>query len=112
MKNAVRANDPDLNIDFINLQNVYAHSTADRLAEMMKSGLKGETATTTKYSGAHKLANLISRYTSDLPIRNVKLFQSAEASTVILTGSTGSLGTYCIYLIVSSTKETSTRFFS
>lgn len=101
LKNAVRANSPDSNIDFITLQSVYAHSTVDRLAEMMMSGLKGETATTTRISRADKLANLISKYTSDLPTRSVKPFQSVAASTVILTGSTGSLGTYLLHSLIN-----------
>ncbi|KAJ5897984.1 hypothetical protein N7504_008272 [Penicillium tannophilum] len=101
LKNAILANSPDLNIEFISLQNIYAHSTVDRLAEMMMSGLKGEQAATTKVSRADKLANLISKYTSDLPTRSVKSSQSAGPSTVILTGSTGSLGTYLLQSLIN-----------
>jgi nucleoside-diphosphate-sugar epimerase len=112
LKTAVRADNPDLNIDFINLQNVYAHSTVDRLAEMMMRGLAGETATTIKFSRAEKIANLISKYTSDLPIRSVKPSQGAEASTVILTGSTGSLGTYLLHSLLNQRNVTKVYCFN
>ncbi|KAJ5636075.1 NRPS-like enzyme [Penicillium longicatenatum] len=81
--------------------NIYAHSTVDRLAGMMMRGLAGEAATTTRISRTEKIANLISKYTSDLPIRSVKPSQPAEASTMILTGSTGSLGTYLLHSLLN-----------
>jgi nucleoside-diphosphate-sugar epimerase/aryl carrier-like protein len=112
LKNALRANNTDLNLDFINLQNVYSHSTVDRLAEMMMSGLTGQAATTTNISRADKIANLISKYTSDLPTRSVKPSKSAEASTVILTGSTGSLGTYLLHSLLNQGNVTKVYCFN
>ncbi|KAJ5945718.1 NRPS-like enzyme [Penicillium verhagenii] len=113
LKNAVRVNNPGLNIDSINLQNIYAHSTVDRLAQMMMIVIKGDASIVTKVSRSDKIANLISKYTSDLPVRSAKQSpQPPKESRVILTGSTGSLGTYLLHSLLNNKNVTKIYCFN
>ncbi|GAQ47677.1 acetyl-CoA synthetase-like protein [Aspergillus tubingensis] len=78
-------------------QMVYANPTVEKLAQLLLRVLNCDNAT--HVSRPEKLNSLIEKYTNNLPIQDFTLEQTANtqtAHTVILTGSTGSLGTYLL----------------
>jgi len=113
LKNAVLVYSPEANVESINMQTIYANTTLKRLTEMLMGILKGEITLAAKVPRSEKIANLISKYTSDLPIRSTNPSpQSPKASTVILTGSTGSLGTYLLQSLFNHDNVTKVYCFN
>ncbi|KAJ5774573.1 hypothetical protein N7457_009469, partial [Penicillium paradoxum] len=89
----------------INPQTIYGNPTIDRLSQVVMNTLDG-----TAQAGiprAEKIQNLVEKYTSDLPTRAICPQTGSESpSTVILTGSTGSLGTYLLHSLLTSESVT------
>ncbi|KAI9368851.1 hypothetical protein BJX61DRAFT_550058 [Aspergillus egyptiacus] len=75
-------------------QQIYANPTVDKLASFLRTLLTGGEVSST--SRTETLSNLIAKYTRDLPPRTSSPPPLPATSTVILTGSTGSLGTYLL----------------
>ncbi|GLA50743.1 putative NRPS-like protein biosynthetic cluster [Aspergillus niger] len=87
--------------DVLTTQMVYANPTVEKLAQLVLRLLNGDNAT--EISHPEKLNTLIEKYTSDLPIQDFISRQTSSPptkSTVILTGSTGSLGTYLLHTLL------------
>ncbi|KAF7131232.1 hypothetical protein CNMCM5793_004282 [Aspergillus hiratsukae] len=104
LRSAVSSYNPDLNTKSITVQNVYARPTTDKLAGLLLDVLQ-EQATTPMESRSEKIAGLVSKYTGDLPIRSFNSSaQLPPLSTVILTGSTGSLGSYILSGLLNDPK--------
>lgn len=102
LKKAVTDHNPGLDVQSINPQALYAHPTVERLAELLRGTLTGESAVA-QASRSDKIAGLVSKYTENLPKRPQSLSpQIPGTSTVILTGSTGSLGTYILHSLLNS----------
>ncbi|PWY92969.1 acetyl-CoA synthetase-like protein [Aspergillus sclerotioniger CBS 115572] len=83
-------------------QMVYANPTVERLAQLVLQILDG--GNTQEISRPEKLNDLVQKYTADLPFQDLAPVQNGltpkQKSTVILTGSTGSLGTYLLDVLL------------
>ncbi|KAJ5053497.1 putative secondary metabolism biosynthetic enzyme [Penicillium rubens] len=92
----IRAHRPDLPSTILGPQMIYANNTVSRLAVYILNLIKGIQPADTDRST--KLAKLVTQYTSGLDCSRTPrlLSQGQPLRTVILTGSTGSLGTYLL----------------
>ncbi|KUM60291.1 hypothetical protein ACN42_g6826 [Penicillium freii] len=92
---------PDVKAGAINTQTIYRNPTIDRLSRVVMAILEGKTQGS--IPRAEKIQSLVDKYTSDLPAREGYPQNGLSSpSTVILTGSTGSLGTYLLHSLLSS----------
>ncbi|KAJ6011704.1 hypothetical protein N7499_013320 [Penicillium canescens] len=93
LQGALRSARPDIGAAAFNSQQLYSHSTISHLSGYVLNLLKGRDsppATSMSESDSDRearLAELVSKYSDDL----------GKSHTVILTGSTGSLGSYLLY---------------
>ncbi|PWY65421.1 NRPS-like enzyme [Aspergillus eucalypticola CBS 122712] len=94
---SVKARNGELDIKRLNVQELYAHPTLGKLTYLLQEVLQEKTASIPVMSRAEKIAELVHKYTDDLPVRILGARDLPERSTVIVTGSTGSLGTYLLY---------------
>lgn len=102
LRKAVTDHNPDLDAQSISAQALYTHPTVERLTELLWGTLTGESAVV-RASRSDKISGLVSKYTQNLPRRSPSLStQLPDTSTVILTGSTGSLGTYILHSLLNS----------
>ncbi|KAF9895335.1 hypothetical protein FE257_000239 [Aspergillus nanangensis] len=108
LKNAVSFQQPKCQP--INAQDIYAHPTIRQLSEFLRDFLTGHTATAV--SREERINNMVSKYTSNLPQRTQPQVDLPETSTIILTGSTGSLGTYLLSTLLNSPKVTKVYCFN
>jgi thioester reductase-like protein len=104
LRSAVSSYSRDLNTESITVQNVYARPTTEKLAGLLLDVLQEQAATAPTESRSERIAGLVSKYTADLPIRSFDSAQLPALSTVILTGSTGSLGTYILSGLLNDPK--------
>ncbi|KAJ6092951.1 hypothetical protein N7486_008240 [Penicillium sp. IBT 16267x] len=80
----------------INPQTIYSNPTVELLAGRISNFVEGKSQEAIPRD--EKIQNMIEKYTSDLPEASHKTpKKSASPSTVILTGSTGSLGNYLLH---------------
>ncbi|KAK4863281.1 hypothetical protein LT330_002059 [Penicillium expansum] len=92
---------PDGKAGAIDVQMIYRNPTIDRLSQAIMAILDGKPQA--GIPRAEKIQGLVEKYTSDLPAREVYPQSGLHSpSTVILTGSTGSLGTYLLHSLLSS----------
>ncbi|KAJ5736726.1 acetyl-CoA synthetase-like protein [Penicillium malachiteum] len=95
LQRGIQARQPKLMPGTISAQVIYANPTVKLLAGVVSDVIEGKIKESIPREG--RIQNLVNKYTSDLPKnRPTKWEQSASPSTVILTGSTGSLGTYLL----------------
>ncbi|KAL4860612.1 hypothetical protein BDV12DRAFT_209040 [Aspergillus spectabilis] len=78
----------------ITQQQIYANPTIIQLAEFLITILNG--GELSSISRSENIASLVSQYTDNLPAQTQPLPHPPQHSTVILTGSTGSLGSYLL----------------
>lgn len=88
---------PDVKHDAITPQTIYANPTVEQLARVLYGILKGETEASVPR--AEKIQDFVAKYIADLPAyQNGHPRSRPELpSTIMLTGSTGSLGSYLLY---------------
>ncbi|KAJ5084373.1 hypothetical protein NUU61_008952 [Penicillium alfredii] len=95
---------PDLKAGLITPQTVYANPTTEQLAQVIDGILQGKTQA--GLPRAEKIQRLVERYTEDLPVNhegeNSHQIRPVSPTTIILTGSTGSLGTYLLHALLSN----------
>ncbi|GIK05627.1 putative NRPS-like protein biosynthetic cluster [Aspergillus viridinutans] len=104
-RSAVSSYNSGLSTESITVQNVYARPTTDKLAGLLLDVLQEQAATVLMESRSERIAGLVSKYTGDLPIRSVNSSAPLpQLSTVILTGSTGSLGSYILSSLLNDPK--------
>lgn len=84
----------------ISQQQIYANPSVSQLAGYLHDLVTGNLRTTT-ISRADRIAATLEKYTSQLPRRTTPAVPIPAKSTVILTGSTGSLGTYLLHRLLS-----------
>lgn len=91
---------PDVKADAISPQTIYRNPTVDQLSQFVLAILDGETLV--EIPRAEKIQRLVDKYTSDLPVREAQIQDELPSpTTVILTGSTGSLGNYLLHSLLS-----------
>ncbi|KAJ5550638.1 hypothetical protein N7535_001416 [Penicillium sp. DV-2018c] len=101
LQKSIQLRRPDVKPIAIDAQTVYVNPTVHRLSRVVMSILNGEVQA--DIPRAEKIQTLVEKYTSDLPAREDKPQSGLRSSsTVILTGSTGSLGIYLLHNLLSS----------
>ncbi|KAI9925939.1 hypothetical protein MW887_005745 [Aspergillus wentii] len=100
LQGAVRFSKPESSYQSITIQKLYSLSTIDELSGYVYQVIYGGPSFVhEKHADAlrtERVAAMVSKYTIDLPKRKAQHFKRARTSTVILTGSTGSLGNYIL----------------
>lgn len=92
---------PKINPAVITPQTLYANPTVEQLAQVIVNILEGKSQDVVPRD--EKIQNLVEKYTNDLPSdRAAPSDRPALPSNVILTGSTGSLGTYLLHNLLSN----------
>lgn len=99
LQSAVRFSYPSKDYGAITSQKVYANPTVEQLSRVVYGIVHGEQENAV--SRRDKIDGLVQKYTIDLPERKVILPNSPQKHTVILTGSTGSLGSYLLSDLLS-----------
>ncbi|KAJ5385268.1 hypothetical protein N7517_003179 [Penicillium concentricum] len=101
LQKGIQLRRPKVKAGAINAQTIYGNPTIDRLSRVVMAILGGKPHAS--IPRAEKIQSLVEKYTSDLPAREVYPQNVLHSpSTVILTGSTGSLGTYLLYSLLKS----------
>ncbi|KAL1885457.1 putative NRPS-like protein biosynthetic cluster [Paecilomyces lecythidis] len=100
LQSAVRSRFPDKNFREITAQQVYGHPTIEQLAKYVTSVISGDVEEEQE-SRAEKLGALVKKYTEDLPEQDLDVKNVGTTHTVILTGSTGSLGNYFLNALLN-----------
>ncbi|KAI2717518.1 hypothetical protein CBS147332_4398 [Penicillium roqueforti] len=101
LQKGIQLRRPDVEAGAINAQTIYGNPTVDRLSQSVMDILDGRAQA--DIPRAEKIKSLLEKYTSDLPVREVYRENGLPSpSTVILTGSTGSLGTYLLHDLLNS----------
>ncbi|KAF9894311.1 hypothetical protein FE257_007814 [Aspergillus nanangensis] len=103
LQKSIQLRRPDIKPGAINPQTIYGHPTIARLSLVVTAILAGNASA--EIPRAQKLQDLVDKYTSDLPARSPQPLPTGShtpPSTVILTGSTGSLGTYLLHSLLST----------
>ncbi|KAJ9194745.1 hypothetical protein DTO164E3_7166 [Paecilomyces variotii] len=100
LQSAVRSRFPEKNFRAITAQQVYGHPTVEQLAQYLNRIISGETEEE-QGSRAEKISALLKKYTADLPEQKLDVSNVGTTHTVILTGSTGSLGNYLLNALLN-----------
>jgi thioester reductase-like protein len=96
---AIAARLPD-STTTINQQQIYANPTLSRLAQYVTDVVQGRRQASI-LPRSERIAKMVKKYTSQLPRRCSLPIHFPDKSTVILTGSTGSLGTYLLHQLLT-----------
>lgn len=99
LQGAIRARYPDKNSEAITTQRIYSNPTVDQLSRFVNKVINGGEANgfVDEESRAEKIESLVKKYTADIPVQQLDVLNPPpDAHTVILTGSTGSLGSYLL----------------
>ncbi|PWY76131.1 NRPS-like enzyme [Aspergillus sclerotioniger CBS 115572] len=83
----------------ISQQQIYSHPSVAQLAQYLLDLVTGTVGAT--ISRAERITTMLEKYTNQLPQRTTSAAPLSDKSTVILTGSTGSLGTYLLHRLLS-----------
>ena len=103
LKKAFQARGAPLKPGLIAPSIIYANPTVEKLAQFIHRALQGEVQMDVPRE--EKIQRLVEKYTSDLPTnRDLALLHQRpkSPSVVILTGSTGSLGTYLLHSLLAT----------
>ncbi|KAJ5435765.1 Male sterility NAD-binding [Penicillium cf. griseofulvum] len=101
LQKGIQLRRPDVKAGPINAQTIYGNPTVDQLSQVVMAILDGKIQA--DIPRGEKIQRLVEKYTSDLPAREVcSQNELYPPLTVILTGSTGSLGTYLLHSLLSS----------
>ncbi|KAJ5157506.1 acetyl-CoA synthetase-like protein [Penicillium canariense] len=105
LQKGVQQRRPEVKAGVITPQTIYANPTVKRLAEFIFGIIEGKAQA--GISRDEKVRRLVEKYTADLPPRNnTSQKELSSPSTVILTGSTGSLGTYLLHDLLNTPSVT------
>ncbi|KAF7597548.1 hypothetical protein BBP40_000026 [Aspergillus hancockii] len=88
----------------ITAQNIYGNPTIEQLALFVHCTASNAEQSTA--SRSEKVDALVQKYTVDLPAQEASLSESMCSGIVILTGSTGSLGSYLLNALLSDPNVT------
>lgn len=82
----------------ISSQDIYANPTVELLSRLVY-GIMHDSVES-GVSRAEKINVLLNKYTNDLPEQTLDVYNANDRHTVILTGSTGSLGNYILHSLL------------
>lgn len=104
LQKGIQMRRPDVKAGLLSPQAIYGNPTVEQLSQVVCDILAGKAGQgQTSVNREEKIQGLVDKYTADLPIRNENLPQRTNApTTVILTGSTGSLGTYLLNSLLAT----------
>ncbi|PWY86755.1 NRPS-like enzyme [Aspergillus heteromorphus CBS 117.55] len=94
----------------ISQQQIYSHPSIAQLAQYLLDLVHGQTGTTV--SRADRVTAMVEKYTRQIPHRSTPAVAPSEKSTLILTGSTGSLGTYLLHRLLSDPRTAKVYCFN
>lgn len=101
LQRGIQLRQPKVAPGAISAQTIYSNPTVNALAQVISDIVEGKVQD--EVPREERIQNLVDKYTSDLPKnRTVNWQESASPSTVILSGSTGSLGTYLLHNLASN----------
>ncbi|KAJ9252890.1 hypothetical protein DTO195F2_7311 [Paecilomyces variotii] len=102
LQKGIQLRRPEITPGAITAQTIYANPTIEQLAWVLVNILEGKVQD--GIPREDKIKMLVEKYTSDIPVKEETLPDNGLdlPSTVILTGSTGSLGTYLLYTLLNS----------
>lgn len=101
LQRGIQLRQPKVAPGAISAQTIYSNPTVNSLAQVISDIVEGKVQD--EVPREERIQNLVDKYTSDLPKnRAVNWQESASPSTVILSGSTGSLGTYLLHNLASN----------
>lgn len=108
LKKGIQMRRPDVKAELLTPQTIYGNPTVEKLSQVVCNILAGKVwQGQTSVNRKEKIQGLVDKYTADLPIRDENFPQSTHApTTVILTGSTGSLGTYLLKSLLDTKSVT------
>ncbi|KAL1969482.1 hypothetical protein VTN77DRAFT_8920 [Rasamsonia byssochlamydoides] len=98
LQGAIRTQYPDRKSEAVTTQKIYSNPTVEQLSLFVHRIISGGDANgvVDAESRAEKIEALVKKYTDDIPVQELDVSSPAETHTVILTGSTGSLGNYLL----------------
>lgn len=100
LQKGIQLRRPEVKAGAINPQIIYGNPTVKRLSQVVMGILEGKTQV--GIPREEKIQGLVKKYTADLPVNETRpQNEQPSPSTVILTGSTGSLGTYLLHSLLS-----------
>ncbi|KAJ6102213.1 hypothetical protein N7486_004640 [Penicillium sp. IBT 16267x] len=108
LQKGIQMRRPDVKAELLTPQTIYGNPTVEKLSQVVCNILAGKAGQgQTSINRKEKIQGLVDKYTADLPIRDENFPQSTNApTTVILTGSTGSLGTYLLKSLLDTKSVT------
>ncbi|KAJ5670286.1 acetyl-CoA synthetase-like protein [Penicillium maclennaniae] len=101
LQRGIQKRQPQVKPGAITPQTIYANPTVEQLASVICGIVEGKAQATIPRD--EKIRRLVEKYTADLPEArsDVPSVLPSSPSTVILTGSTGSLGNYLLHNLLS-----------
>jgi thioester reductase-like protein len=97
LQGAIRAQYPDKSSEAITTQKIYSNPTIQQLSVFVHKIISGDAnGVADEASRAEIIESLVKKYTDDIPAQELNLQNPPDTHTVILTGSTGSLGNYLL----------------
>jgi thioester reductase-like protein/acyl-coenzyme A synthetase/AMP-(fatty) acid ligase len=85
-------------------QVIYQHPTISTLAAYLTGNSDGASTSVSEKSREEVMSDMIEKYTADLRSPSSAISTPPEKRTVVLTGSTGSLGNYILQDLISSSQ--------
>lgn len=98
LRSALQSHTPTDSSRSISPQDIYANPTLELLARLVYSIMRGSIENGVPRE--EKISALLDKYTSDLPEQKLDVSNTSGQHTVILTGSTGSLGNYILHALL------------
>lgn len=101
LQKGIQQRRPETKSEDVNPQVIYANPSVEQLSRFIQDLLSGKTQT--EIPRDEKIRKLVEKYTADIPARaDNPQARSTSLSTAVLTGSTGSLGTYLLHKLLSN----------
>lgn len=102
LQNAIRTRYGDAKCEATTTQGVYANPTIEQLSLFIHRIINGEVIElVNEPSRVEKIDLLVRKYIADIPVRKLDTPSISGAHTVILTGSTGSIGSYLLHALMN-----------
>lgn len=101
LQKGIQQRRPEIKSEYVNPQVIYANASVEQLSRFIQHLLHGKTQAEIKQD--QKIRKLVEKYTSDIPVRaDSPQIRPISPSAAILTGSTGSLGTYILHKLLGN----------